>query len=79
MDFKNPLIVSIASGLLMYALNTSKTDDTKNKTDKQLKDVKQTRLNYAFLTSIVVFLIMHCYTSSDGSSIEHYLSDPFDT
>ena len=76
-DYKNPYIVSIGAGILIYALNTSKSVDAKQ-TDKQVKDIKQTRLNYAFLTAITVFLIMQYYTSDDTGSIEPVLTTKYE-
>ena len=76
-DLKNPYIVSIGAGSLIYYLNiTPKQINTKNKTEP--KDIKQTRLNYAFLTSIIVFLAMQYYISEDtNNSIEPVCTGPY--
>ena len=76
-DYKNPYIVSIGAGILIYALNTSKSFDTKQ-SEKQIKDIKQTRLNHSFLAAISVFLIMQYYTADNTGSIEPVLTTKYD-
>ena len=70
MDLQNPYVISIMSGLFVYFLYNS------NKT-KSNKEMKQTRLNYSFLTSILVFIFMHYY-NNNTSEIEPVLTTKFD-
>lgn len=70
MDIYNPYIVSIISGLMVYFYNYRST----NKDNKQNK---QTNLNYVFLTSIVVFILMNYY-NGNSSILEPTLDCKFD-
>lgn len=62
MDIKNPYIVSLCSGGLVYIMYSKNLPE--NSTDAKKKEVKQMKLNYAFLTSLVVFLVMQYYSNS---------------
>lgn len=70
MDIYNPYIVSIISGLMVYFYNYRST----NKDNKQNK---QTNLNYVFLTSIIVFILMNYY-NGNSSILEPTLDCKFD-
>ena len=73
MNLNNPYIVSIATGLSVYLF----TYNSNEKNDKNSKQRKQTNLNYVFLSSIIVFLIMNFY-GSNNSSLEPTLDCKFD-
>jgi len=75
MDFQNPFYVSILSGIVVYFVynnNSKQSNKTKN------KEIKQMKLNYAFLTTIIVYCCMQYYTSNDTHTIEPTLRTKFE-
>jgi len=70
MNINNPYIVSLSAGLLVYIFTKPKTKDG-DKTNRQ------TNLNYVFLTSLIVFILMQ-YHSTNTTLIEPTLECKFD-
>lgn len=68
MNMNNPYVVSLSAGLLVYLYN---------KPNKQDKIKRQTNLNYVFLTSLIVFILMQYY-STNTTSIEPTLDCKFE-
>ena len=69
MDMYNPYVSAIAAGVCVYLYTYNFSNKTKEK--------RQTNLNYVFLTSVLVFIMMNYY-GSNTSSIEPTLSMKFD-
>lgn len=70
MSIYNPYAVSLSAGFLVYMfIKPNKKDDNKNK--------RQTNLNYVFLTSLLIFILMQ-YFSNNTTSIEPTLDCKFD-
>ena len=74
MNVYNPYGISLICGLLMYYLNAK--DLPKN--DQNKKEKKQNSLNYAFLTTIVVFFSMQYYSTNSSSVLEPTISTKFE-
>ena len=70
MNINNPYIVSLSAGLAVYMLTKSKSKDGD-------KTKRQTNLNYVFLTSLIVFILMQYY-STNTVSLEPTLDCKFD-
>jgi len=70
MNINNPYIVSLSAGLVVYLFSKPK-----NKDDDKIK--RQTNLNYVFLTSLIVFILMQYY-STNTTSLEPTLNCKFD-
>ena len=75
MDIKNPYIVSLCSGGLVYFMYNKNVPE--NAPDTKKKEIKQMKLNYAFLTTLVVFLGMQYY-SNTSIEIEPVLKTKFE-
>ena len=73
MDVTNPYVVSILTGLCVYMFTVSSASKSD---DKQTKQAKQTNLNYVFLSSITVFIVMHFY-GSNNTELEPTLDSKF--
>lgn len=74
MEYNNPYFVSITAGILVYLLYNNKS---KSQDEKKKKEVKQMKLNYAFLTTIVIFFCMQFY-GSEPTTIEPTLRGKFE-
>ena len=72
MDIYNPYIAAGVSGLLVYFYRSSFNDKT---TDNKQK--KHTNLNYVFITSLFVFIIMN-YFSNTTTVLEPTLTSKFE-
>ena len=70
MNIYNPYVASITSGLIVYLY----TYNFKHKSDKKNK---QTNLNYVFIVSLFVFIMMNYY-GANTTSIEPTLECKFD-
>jgi len=66
----NPYVVSLSAGLVVYMF-------TKSNKIKDNKTNRQTNLNYVFLTSLIVFILMQYY-STNTTSLEPTLDCKFD-
>ena len=70
MTIYNPYAVSLSAGFLVYMFTKpNKKDNDKSK--------RQTNLNYVFLTSLIIFILMQ-YFSTNTISIEPTLDCKFD-
>lgn len=72
MNMYNPYVVSLSAGLIVYMLTSSKGKNEDNKTKRQ------TNLNYVFLTSLIVFILMQYYSTNSTSTLEPTLDCKFD-
>ena len=71
MTLYNPYLVSLVAGLSVFVYTKSgKKDDTKSS--------KQTNLNYVFLTSLIVFILMQYYSNNADTALEPTLDCKFD-
>jgi len=70
MSMYNPYVVSLSAGLVVYMF-------TKSNKIKDNKTNRQTNLNYVFLTSLIVFILMQYY-STNTTSLEPTLDCKFD-
>ena len=70
MNINNPYIVSLSAGLIVYMMTKSKTKDGD-------KTKRQTNLNYVFLTSLIIFILMQYY-STNTTTLEPTLDCKFD-
>ena len=70
MNINNPYIVSLSVGLGVYML-------TKSSTKEVNKAKRQTNINYVFLSSLIVFIVMQYY-STNTISLEPTLDCKFD-
>ena len=70
MNMNNPYMVSLSAGLIVYMFTRPK-----NKEDNKTK--RQTNLNYVFLTSLIVFILMQYY-STNTTSLEPTLDCKFE-
>lgn len=71
MNINNPYAVSLSAGLIVYIFTKP------NKKDSNDKTKRQTNLNYVFLTSLIVFILMQYY-STNTTSLEPTLDCKFD-
>lgn len=71
MNTYNPYIVSLSVGFFVFMLTKSSNKKDENKTKRQ------TNLNYVFLASLSVFILMQ-YFSTNTTSIEPTLDCKFD-
>ena len=70
MNINNPYVVSLSAGLIVYMMTKSKTKDGD-------KVKRQTNLNYVFLSSLIVFILMQYYLTNT-TAIEPTLDCKFD-
>ena len=75
MDIKNPYIVSLSLGALVFCFYHKNIQH--NTSEEKKKEIKQMKLNYAFLTTLFTFLIMQYYTNT-STTIEPVLKGKFD-
>lgn len=73
MNVYNPYVVSLICGLIIYYINAKDSP----KSDQKKKEKKQNSLNYAFLTTILVFFSM-LYYSTNSNILEPTLSTKFE-
>ena len=71
MSMYNPYLVSLSAGIGVYLLTKSKTKENK-------KDVRQTNLNYVFITILFVFILMKYLSTNNTTSLEPTLDCKFD-
>ena len=71
MNINNPYIVSLSAGLVVFMFTKPKNKVEGDKTKRQ------TNLNYVFLTSLIVFVLMQYY-STNTISLEPTLDCKFD-
>ena len=71
MSMYNPYLVSLSAGIGVYLLTKSKTKENK-------KDVRQTNLNYVFITILFIFILMKYLSTNNTTSLEPTLDCKFD-